>query len=526
MAAVKPLSLTANSVINIAAYAAAIVITFFISPIIIRSLGDARYGVWSLIAEMTGYSSLLDIGLRGAVTYYVAFHSSRKDENELRSVIASAFWTLLALGVLVAAVGIPFSLIFPHIFNIESPDQAEASISFLILTVTIALTLPGSLSHAILVGLRRQAYATLPDISIRIISAITIGVSLGYGFGLVGLSIIVFMTRFSTWTIQAMLVYRCCPELTLAVTSMRWSAVQRLWMYGSKNFIINISQLMITRLDVVVVGLFLGVEAVTYYTIGATLVVVFAQGVASITQSYTPYFSHDSGAGRLDELQVRFLHGVRTSSLFSLILAAGLFMYGNTFISLWIGPNYVTGAWTARSDYVLYILLSAQLLKSLQHISWQLLLGTRQVRVLMWMCVTEAAFNLILSLVLVRWLGMVGVALGTFVPAALLYIGFLPWYMMRQYRLKSFDLLLAAPRPGYCAGLSVALSSWLLLSLHRPHNWAEFFGSCCLVGGIALVVTWRFGMANVERAAMIDGLRHIGSKSQFSNSRFRSPDGM
>src|SRR5215813_6082742 len=62
-------------------------VSFFLSPFIVRHLGNSAYGVWVLLVAMTGYLGFLDLGIRGAVTRYVAkYHSERAHEKSSQTV--------------------------------------------------------------------------------------------------------------------------------------------------------------------------------------------------------------------------------------------------------------------------------------------------------------------------------------------------------------------------------------------------------------------------------------------------------
>jgi hypothetical protein len=62
-------------------------IAFFLSPFVIHHLGNSAYGVWVLMLSMTGYLGLLDLGIRGTVTCYVAkFHAEGKHQEASRLV--------------------------------------------------------------------------------------------------------------------------------------------------------------------------------------------------------------------------------------------------------------------------------------------------------------------------------------------------------------------------------------------------------------------------------------------------------
>src|SRR5437870_2424255 len=85
-----------NVLSNWGAFVFAALVSFFLSPFLVRSLGDARYGVWVLLVSIVGYLGLLDLGVRGAVTRYVArFHAAREHDsaNRVASTALAVFAT-------------------------------------------------------------------------------------------------------------------------------------------------------------------------------------------------------------------------------------------------------------------------------------------------------------------------------------------------------------------------------------------------------------------------------------------------
>ena len=65
-------SILRSTVANWAAFAVAAVVSFLLSPFIVHRLGNSAYGTWVLLGSFVGYLGLLDLGVRGAVTRFVA----------------------------------------------------------------------------------------------------------------------------------------------------------------------------------------------------------------------------------------------------------------------------------------------------------------------------------------------------------------------------------------------------------------------------------------------------------------------
>src|SRR6266404_935706 len=53
------------------------VVAFFLTPFVIHRLGQLSYGIWTLVVSMVSYFGLFDLGLRSAVTRFVAGDSAR-----------------------------------------------------------------------------------------------------------------------------------------------------------------------------------------------------------------------------------------------------------------------------------------------------------------------------------------------------------------------------------------------------------------------------------------------------------------
>ena len=93
-----------NIASNWGTFAFSAVISFFLSPIVVHKLGDAAYGAWALLVALAGYLGLLDLGVRSAVTRFVArLHATAAHEEASR--IASAALAIFTIAG-VAAIGI------------------------------------------------------------------------------------------------------------------------------------------------------------------------------------------------------------------------------------------------------------------------------------------------------------------------------------------------------------------------------------------------------------------------------------
>src|SRR3712207_4332280 len=93
---------------------------FFMSPFLVRNLGDAWYGMWVLIRSTTGYMGLLDGGVRMAVVKFVARADATGDVGELNRTISTGFVLYCIVAGIVALGTIGLAIAFPYLFDIAA----------------------------------------------------------------------------------------------------------------------------------------------------------------------------------------------------------------------------------------------------------------------------------------------------------------------------------------------------------------------------------------------------------------------
>src|SRR4029077_14087750 len=85
-------------------YAFSVGLAFFLAPYVVSHLGGAGYGVWSLVVSLTGYLGLFDLGVRGAVTRFVARFHAQADHNQSNEVASAAMAIFLTTGLVAILV--------------------------------------------------------------------------------------------------------------------------------------------------------------------------------------------------------------------------------------------------------------------------------------------------------------------------------------------------------------------------------------------------------------------------------------
>jgi O-antigen/teichoic acid export membrane protein len=474
-----------NVVTNWGAYIISMGVNFLLSPYVVRHLGNVGYGVWTLILSLTGYLGLLDLGVRGAVTRYVAkFHSeaNHKKSSEVASSAAIIFGMAGLIAILasfVCAFGVIGHLHIP-------PEYLTAARAVLVLTgLSIATSLINGVFGGILVGLQRFDLTNGIEVSINLLRAASIVLALHFGRGIVTLACLQLAFTLARWATNVALTRHFYPELHIRLGAANRASIKLIFSFSMFSFLMHVSASLIYASDNVVIGTYLPVTFVTFYVIGGNLVEYARVLVSSISQTLTPLASSTETRGNPEELKRLVLVSSRWASMVILPVTCTFLLRGRTFIGLWMGWNYAD-----ISGHVLRVLSITLLFWGANCAIAGIFLGLSKHRPIVPALIFEGLCNLTLSVFLVKRIGIVGVAWGTAVPSLVTNLIFWPWYIRRALKIQPYTYAISAWIRPWSALIPFILGTYLIERFWLAPNMVVFFSQVALLLPCAFVGYW------------------------------------
>lgn len=488
---------------SFASQGVAAALAFVLSPLLVNGLGVERYGAWALVAEILAYYLMLDFGVRGAVAHFVARHLATGEESRANKTLATAFWILLPIGILASLGGCGLAYFLPELFGMESISHREIFVAMSVMACTIGLSLPMETFSAALRGGQRLDLVNAVEVVGQLFGGLAMFLVLREGGGLIALALSQGAARLLRWILLAVLTARIIPGFSIRLHNISRAESGGLWRLGGRKIAIDVAQLVSTRTDLLVVGSFLGVQWVAFFSLARIVPQQIAALNLSITQAFTPWLTDLHARVKSDELRSSFLFGSSVSVLFSLLGAVCVGGFVHYFIRLWVGVQFVEGELTMRSDVVAVILMLALLPAMMQSASSQLIFAAGQHGFLAWLRSVEAAANVVLSLLLVDRLGLAGVAVGTLVPAMISQLVFVPRFISKEFGISSRDWYASVLlRPGLSA-LGLAAVVMAVIAIREPLSWPVFFVETGVVACSAALIGATVGLRTEQRSAIL-----------------------
>ncbi len=413
-----------NVLSNWVALVVTTVVGFFLSPFVVHRLGNMVYGVWVLIASLVAYMNLLDLGLRGAVTRYVSKGVAQEDHGGASQAVSGALWIRMWISLTVMFAGLVLASAFNHIFAVPIALQRDARLAVIFTATTVAINLWCGVFGGVLIALHRYDLTSSVSILQTCLRAGGVVWLLQSGHGILALAMWDLCISLAANAALVTICLRIYPQLNIAFRCPSRITLGKLWTYSVYVFLINVALQVTYYTDNVVVGVFLSPAAVTFYAIGGVLIAYARQLVTAMTTTFTPLASTYEAQGSYGHLRNLLIYGTRAALIISLPVAAGLLFRGHTFIRLWMGEQY-----SQPSGTVMQILLLSVVFGCANTTSGGIVYGMEKHKRIAFWALGEAAANLILSVILVRWIGIYGVAWGTSIPSVIVELLLWPRYI-------------------------------------------------------------------------------------------------
>ena len=414
---------------NWTGYVANVVVIFFLTPFVVRSLGKDAYGVWCLLVALTGHLGLAEIGVRISTGRFINYHLGRGEGEKVSAVVSTSLllYAVLSLVVLAlaAALGLVFAAVFTKVPTVVAP---QARWILLLLGANILLGFYSATFGQLLQAADRFDLRTLADLIVLAArTAATVWV-LSSGGALTALAAVLVCSSALGCAILFALARWKGPPVRLGLRYVRLQRMRELFGFGAWAFVGNLNVRIIFFTDNIVIGLLLGARQIAFYNIGLMLIEYGRELLAHVVRVLTPDMLKAAGRGDLARLRSLVLKGARFSSLVGVPLFVGLMVLGGEFIRLWMGPEF------AVSGRIAFLLALGHLCAVASAPCANALVGLGRVKFKALLTGIEAAANLGLSVgfVLLGRMGLGGVALGTVLPMVAVTGGWQIHYLCRR----------------------------------------------------------------------------------------------
>jgi len=377
-------------------------------PLYVKYFGTIDYGVWIIINTILQYLMLANFGLPTALTTIATNSSNPEDVIEVfrKSLNIMVSIASVLLGIIALLY---FGRILPFEFFFGKTAQTQFYGTVLFLTIAFyLLRAPFQLGSSVFLILGKVALSKKYEIVNNLIIPASFVVTYYYkgniSFYSVCWSVLLVISSIVMYLHSRAYLFKT-HQVKIASSTVKYPQIMKISM---GYFAISMGALLVWNTDNLVIVNFLKVSDVTSYSLTFRIFTAFFSVLFTLNAILMPFYGKFNSNKDYDSIQKNFKNSLLLMTIIAGPLCLFIFLFSKEIFLIWTNnPVLYLG-----SNIFLFFGLYTIVLSCINSIS-VLLSALKKVRLLVIATFTEGIANLILSILLIRKFGVIGVSIGT-----------------------------------------------------------------------------------------------------------------
>jgi O-antigen/teichoic acid export membrane protein len=383
-------------------------IALIYTPFMLRIMGQSEYGLYSLVASIISYLTVLDLGFGNAIIVYTSKYRAMGKYEEEKKLHGMFFIIFCIIAVVAGIGGLILYFNVDNLFgnSMTSIELSKAKVMMLILTFNLVITFVFSIYSSIITAYEKFVFQKVVSIIRSLLNPIIMLPLLFMGYRSITMTIVITILNVAMLLLN---YFYCKKKLNINIKFSGFDKVlfKEIIGYSFWIFLSVIVDKANWSVDQFILGAISGTVAVSIYSVASQINQLFINLSTSISGVLLPKMSKMVANGENRLLSDEFIKIGRLQYLIIFLMASCLVLFGKEFIILWAGDNYVT------SYYVTIILVLPASIPLIQNLGLSIMQAMNKFKFRAITTFFMAIFNIIISIFLAKQYGAIGSAIGT-----------------------------------------------------------------------------------------------------------------
>lgn len=383
-------------------------------------------GVWLLFWSFGSYLAFFDLGIGPTLSREIAFLNADKDRlPAIADLAATCLRIYLGVAALLLAAAVLAGWILLPTLKLQTISSGDALLAWGLFAAGACVNLLGNLSFAVLTGEGQVATERLTRAFGMLLWLALSSYALMAGHGLTGVALAWLINACLGRALAVAVVKLRVRGLSLSRGRWRTDVARRLAHPSARWALTQLGALLILQTANVLIAWNLGPAAIPSYEAAARVIMAVGTIALLSTNASVPFYSRAFAANDIAGLRNLLYRNVQQGLLTMAAAIAVLGAFAPELFSTWLGHGNFVG-------YAVLMAMAVMMTLETHHVAHASLTMASGHIPFVRMALVSGALNLVFSLVLVRWLGLLGIALGTMAAQMLTNNWYAPHISLRR----------------------------------------------------------------------------------------------
>ncbi|WP_347841261.1 oligosaccharide flippase family protein [uncultured Draconibacterium sp.] len=403
------------------------------TPYMLRMMGQSEYGMYSLVASVVAYLTILDLGFGNTIVRYTAKFRAEGKQRELQAMYGMFVMLYSLIGVIAFGAGMILYANVETLFGATlTPAELKTTrILMLLMVFNLTFTFPFSIFGSIITAHEKFVFLKVVQIGRILLNTLIMVVLLELGFRAIGMVVLITVFNVST---QLLNFWYCRSKLRIKIRYVKfnWKFMGELAGYSFYIFLGAIIDRLYWSSGQLVLGAFAGTAAVAVFAVAIQLEQMYMGFSTAIQGVFLPKVTAMATREKSEkEISDLFIRTGRIQFVVMAFILTGFVLFGRQFIDLWAGKGY-------EDTYLITLCFFIPLIIPLiQNVGITILQARNQIKFRALLYIAIAVLSLVMQLLLVKKYGGVGCA---FAIGSALVIGHVLIMNIYYFKKQAIDI--------------------------------------------------------------------------------------
>ncbi len=399
-----------GAIISYFALGVNIVLGLLYTPWMVRQIGQANYGLYTLATSLIAIF-MLDFGLGSAVSRFVSKYRAEGNQDAINSIIGVIYKLYIAIDIVILAILIGVYFFLDVIYVKLTPAELE---QFKVLYIIVAgfnlISFPLSPLNGILNAYEKFIQLKLCELFNKV-STVCFVVAVLYFSNSVTLVVAANVASGILTLLIKWIIVKSRVPLRVDFRSGEKSTYKTLFGFTAWTAVTGLMQRFTHSFAPSVLGMTASAVEIAIYSPAVVLEGYYYTIAIAVNGLFLPRVSRFIAEGKEDEILKLMIKVGKYQIVVLGLIFIGFLCVGQDFMTLWMGPDY------AKTYYCALIILFPTLISSTQQIANTTVIAKNLVKYQAKCMTITGVAGLVISYVLSMFIGSLGVCIGTAVTA-------------------------------------------------------------------------------------------------------------
>jgi len=383
--------------------------SFILMPLIVGHVGKELYGAYVLTIAFNGYFGLFDFGIGTAVTKYTAEYRGQGDISKVNEIVSAAFVFYIFFALLVSSIIFFIALNIDQFFSVKNNKELIEEL-FKITALFSLIIWPTKLFRDTLEGFQRFDLIAKINILTQLAYISLTYIFLKNGYGVITILVLTHSLAVLNNLLLCILTFKNSKQFKITFPYLYFGTFKKIFSFSFFIFLCSMAGFISRELSNVIIGSFLSFAAIALfqpaYMFQKSLAVFITKVIGG---SFRVASAEAEGKGNDEKQRYLLLEGGKFITMAAIPLIVIVIFFMEPLINYWLGEGFNESIFPAQ------VIVASWAFNAFLEVGLGIVIAKSKVKAFSKILIAEAFLYLALSLILINFIGIAGVAISVLV---------------------------------------------------------------------------------------------------------------